>query len=183
MELKDIVSVSGMTGLYKIAGQRKNGLIVEALDGSGKKIPTSATSKISVLSEIAMFTKDGEERLSTVLLRLKDNNIEIPEKKADDASFKEFMEKALPNYDSERVYISDIKKLASWFTILKDQFDFEKLKQSDAAEEAEIAAEEGKTDEKVKKSTKKTDKPVAKTAVKSDSKSKGKAVGQVRKMA
>ncbi len=68
MEFKDIVAIAGMPGLYKIVGQRQNGLIVEALDGSGKKIPTSATTKVSILSEIAMFTMDGEERLGKVVV-------------------------------------------------------------------------------------------------------------------
>ena len=72
LELKDIVAISGMPGLYHVIGQRKNGLIVEALDGSGKKFPTAPTTKVSILSDIAMFTLEGEEKLADILVRIKE---------------------------------------------------------------------------------------------------------------
>src|SRR5690606_4036919 len=114
MELKDIVAISGMPGLYHVIGQRKNGLIVEALDGTGKKIPTSANTKVSILSDIAMFTMEGEERLAAVFLSIHDKikeGFEIPDKKANDDVFPQFLGKVLPNFDNERIYLSDMKKL------------------------------------------------------------------------
>jgi hypothetical protein len=185
MELKDIVAIAGMPGLYHVIGQRKNGLIVEALDGTGKKIPTSANTKVSILSDIAMFTMEGEERLAAILLTIHDKvkeGLVVPDKKANDDAFPQFLGKVLPNYDNERIYLSDMKKLATWYTILSDKFDFEALRKSLQEEEAE--SDEVKAENKAKAETKaKVDKPVKNTTVKGDSKSKGKSVGTIRKMA
>ncbi len=185
MELKDIVAIAGMPGLYHVIGQRKNGLVVEALDGTGKKIPTSANTKVSILSDIAMFTMEGEERLATILLSIHDKSkegLQVPDKKAGDDAFPQFLGKVLPNYDNERIYLSDMKKLANWYNILADKFDFEALRKTLTEEEAET--DEVKAENKAKADVKaKADKPVKSTNVKSDSKSKGKSVGTIRKMA
>ncbi len=185
MEFKDIVAIAGMPGLYKIVGQRQNGLIVEALDGSGKKIPTSANTKVSILSEIAMFTMEGEERLSSVMISITDQvkaGLQVPDKKANDDVFPQFMGKVLPNYDNERIYLSDMKKLANWYNILKDQYDFESLRK-ELADAKKAETEDGQA-EKPKAETKvKAEKVIKNTNAKSDSKSKGKSVGTIRKMA
>ena len=94
MELKDIVAIAGMPGLYHVIGQRTNGLIVEALDGTGKKIPTSANTKVSILSDIAMFTMEGEERLAAIFLTINEKvkeGLVVPEKKANDDLFPQFL--------------------------------------------------------------------------------------------
>jgi len=188
MELKDIVAIAGMPGLYHVIGQRKNGLIVEALDGTGKKFPTSANTKVSILSDIAMFTMEGEEKLANILLTIHDKSkskegLVVPDKKSADSVFPQFLGKVLPNYDNERIYLSDMKKLASWYSILQDKLDFEALKKSLEEEEKE-EGEEGKTEAKVKTETKaKSEKPVKNNTVKGDTKSKGKSVGTIRKMA
>ncbi len=185
MEFKDIVAIAGMPGLYKIVGQRQNGLIVEALDGTGKKIPTSANTKVSILSDIAMFTMEGEERLAKILLTVFDQvktGLQVPDKKANDEVFPQFIGKVLPNYDNERIYLSDMKKLANWYNILKDQYDFESLRKELA--EADKEEEEDNVSDKPKVEVKaKADKVIKNTNVKSESKSKGKAVGTIRKMA
>lgn len=185
MEFKDIVAIAGMPGLYKIVGQRQNGLIVEALDGSGKKIPTSATTKVSILSEIAMFTMDGEERLGKVLLSIFDQckeGLAVPDKKAGDDTFPQFMIKVLPNYDNQRIYLSDMKKLANWYNILKDQYDFELLRK-ELTDAAKTEAEENAGDKPKIEVKAKAEKVIKNTNTKSDSKSKGKSVGTIRKMA
>jgi hypothetical protein len=182
MELKDIVAIAGLPGLYHVIGQRKNGLIVEALDGSGKKIPTSANTKVSILSDIAMFTMEDEEKLARVLLNIHDQvkaGLSIPDRKAKDDVFPQFLGKVLPNYDNERIYLSDMKKLASWYTILSDKLDFDALKKS-LEEEIASGEEEHKTETKAKA---KIEKPVKNVAPKGDSKSKGKSVNTIRKMA
>lgn len=185
MEFKDIVAIAGMPGLYKIVGQRQNGLIVEALDGSGKKIPTSANTKVSILSEIAMFTMDGEERLANVMLSITDQvkaGLQVPDKKANDDVFPQFMGKVLPNYDNERIYLSDMKKLANWYNILKDQYDFETLRK-ELADAKKAESEEGQADKPKVETKVKSEKVIKNTNSKSDSKSKGKSVGTIRKMA
>jgi len=186
MELKDIVAIAGMPGLYHVIGQRKNGLIVEALDGTGKKIPTSANTKVSILSDIAMFTMEGEERLATVLLSIHDKSKEglsIPDRKAADDVFPQFLGKVLPNYDNERIYLSDMKKLASWYNILHDKLDFDALKKS-LEEESSEAESDSKVETKAKTESKaKAEKAVKTATPKGDTKSKGKSVNTIRKMA
>jgi hypothetical protein len=187
MELKDVVAISGMPGLYHVIGQRKNGLIVEALDGTGRKIPTSPTTKVSILSDIAMFTMEGEQRLAEVLLTIHDKTKEgltVPDKKASDDAFPQFLGKVLPNYDNERIYLSDMKKLAAWFTILSDKLDFEALRKTIAEENAESEGDKAEVKEtKVKETKAKAEKTVKAATPKGDTKSKGKSVNTIRKMA
>lgn len=187
MEFKDIVAIAGMPGLYKIVGQRQNGLIVEAMDGSGKKIPTSSNTKVSILSDIAMFTIEGEERLAQVFINIFDEEkkgLVVPDKKSNDDVFPQFLGKVLPNYDNERIYLSDMKKLANWYNILKASYDFESLRK-ELEEMKKAEAEEGNATEKPKAEAKvKAEKVITKTAQpKGDTKSKGKSVGTIRKMA
>ncbi|MES2616552.1 MAG: DUF5606 domain-containing protein [Bacteroidota bacterium] len=187
MEFKDIVAIAGMPGLYKIVGHRQNGLIVEAMDGSGKKTPTSANTKVSILADIAMFTMEGEERLAQILLNIFDQEkagLAVPDKKANDDAYPQFLGKVLPNYDNERIYLSDMKKLANWYNILKAQYDFEALrKELDEIKKAE-AEEGGVASDKPKVESKaKTEKVIKTAQPKGDSKSKGKSVGTIRKMA
>lgn len=181
MELKDIVMIAGQPGLYKVAGQRKNGLIVEALDGSQKKIATSPTQRISVLMDIAIFTEEEEIRLADVLLEIKKQTAEglvVPDKKGTEADFRNFLGSVVPNYDKERVYVSDIKKLAAWWHILHDKLDFEALsqKETEVSTEADGAPVEKKTVNKAAKAAPKN------VAPKIDTKGKGaKAVNTPRK--
>ncbi len=179
MELSEVISVSGMPGLYKKIGQNKTSLIVEMLDESKKRMPVSLQARISILSEISIYTMDGDVKLGEVFINIKENNIELPEKKADDKEFSIFMGKAVPNFDNERVYLNDMKKLANWYKILKDQIDFEGIKKSLEENSDENESNETKT----KESKAKTEKVVKNTNVKSDTKSKGKSVGTIRKMA
>lgn len=143
MELKDIVSVAGVPGLHKIVGQRPAGLILESLDEQKRRFPTSLTQKVSILEDIAMFTVDGEVKLNEVLININDREkegLKVPGKNASNDELKAFMDAALPNYDKERVYVSDIKKLAAWYEILKNHLDFEALK--NAPKEGDEAGEE-----------------------------------------
>lgn len=133
MELKDIVSVSGTPGLHKIIGRNKSGLIVETI-GTGKKFGTSATQRVSVLSDIAIFTEEGESRLWQVLKNIKQavaDGKNVPDAKADNDAVKAYMAVVLPDYDREKVYVSDMKKLFSWYGILSGVIDWEKLGQED----------------------------------------------------
>ncbi|TNE79382.1 MAG: hypothetical protein EP332_11085 [Bacteroidetes bacterium] len=145
MELKDVVSIGGIGGLHKIIGQRPTGLIVESLDKDKKRFPTNLSQKISVLEDIAIYTVEGEERLGKVLLaihELENGGATVPGKKDDEAAIRSFTEKALPNYDKERVYISDLRKLYQWYHILKSELDWSSLsddKVEDAGEEKKDA--------------------------------------------
>jgi hypothetical protein len=172
MDLKEIVSIGGIGGLHKIIGQRSSGLIVETLDESKKRFPTTLSQKVSVLEDISMYTSEGETRLKEVMLSIygqEEKGLTVPDKKGDEASFRAFMEAALPNYDKERVYISDIRKLAQWYLLLKPLLDWESLKKSD--EEAAGSKDAGdKENAEVKKTG------VKKAAGKSPAAAKVKAI-------
>ena len=162
MELKDIVSVAGLPGLHKVIGRNKTGLIVETIGDTSKKFATNLRQRVSTLSEIAVFIEDGETKLWEVLKATKtqdDSGAEVPNSKSSNDEAKAFMGIVLPNYDKEKVYVSDMKKLFNWYHILKPVLDFDKL--GPEAEETEAEGEKvAYTDKTAAKSTK--EKPVVK---------------------
>jgi len=122
MDLKEIASVSGKSGLFKILGPTRSGLILQSLDEAGSKLVTPASQKVSVLDEISIYTTtaEGTVPLSEVLKSVHKNfgqelNID-PD--GGSAVLSGFMEKVLPDYDRQRVYQSDIKKLIRWYNCL-----------------------------------------------------------------
>ncbi|MEN9510877.1 MAG: hypothetical protein RLZZ370_696, partial [Bacteroidota bacterium] len=147
MELKDIVAISGMGGLHQVIGRNKSGLIVETIHGNKKRFGTTMQQKISVLADIAIFTSDEDVRLLQVFRNIEAaeaNGLTVPDAKTDNNGLKAFMEQVLPAYDRERVYVSDIKKIASWYLMLKGIVDFQK--EEEVSEGAETDAEGVTTD-------------------------------------
>ncbi len=122
MELKDIASISGKSGLFKILKPGKGGVILESMDEAKTKLVVGATQRLSVLSEISIYTtsKEGTAQLQEVLQTIKKKlGSEIgvtPE--SDNAKLKSFLKSVLPEFDENRVYVSDIKKLVKWYGIL-----------------------------------------------------------------
>ena len=116
--LKTILSISGKPGLYKLISQGKNMLIVESISADKKRFPAYGNEKIISLADIAMYTDDAEVPLYDVLeaMKKKENTpvASIDPKNAPPEQLGE----VLPNFDRERVYIADIKKLISWYNIL-----------------------------------------------------------------
>ncbi|WP_298488326.1 DUF5606 domain-containing protein [uncultured Maribacter sp.] len=139
MGLDKILSISGKPGLYKLLTQTRTGFVAESLL-DGKKISVSLRSNVSVLSEIAIYTLDEELPLREVFLK-----IQVKEKggktsvshKADKIKLEEYFFEVLPNYDEDRVYASDIKKVVQWYNLLHEQgiTDFDEKKEGDASEE------------------------------------------------
>ena len=119
MQLEKIISISGNPGLYKLISQLKSGFIVEDVL-TKKKASISNSSQVSLLDNIAMFTFDKEVPLFEVFENVAKNNDfkETISHKSTDAELRAFMLESLPDYDTERVYVSDIKKLAQWYNIL-----------------------------------------------------------------
>ncbi len=119
--LKTILSISGKPGLYKLISQGKNTLIVEAISDK-KRLPIHAREKTVSLGDIAMYTNDGETPLPEVMtaIREKENGapVAIDVKKASNDELRAYMGEILPDYDRERVYVNDIKKLISWYNLL-----------------------------------------------------------------
>ena len=119
MELKEILAISGQPGLYKFVAQSTNGVIVESLI-DGRRTNAPATSKVSALAEIAIFTENEDIPLAEVFEKLYAHTGGQPTigPKSDPAQLKALMAEILPEYDRERVHVSDMKKLVSWFNIL-----------------------------------------------------------------
>ncbi|KFF76194.1 hypothetical protein HX13_00305 [Chryseobacterium sp. P1-3] len=120
MLLEKIISISGKPGLYKLVSQLRNGFIIEDVT-TKKKVSIGNSSQVSLLDNIAMFTFEKEVPLFEVFENIAKNNDykETISHKSSDADLKDFMLASLPNYDTERVYSSDIKKLAQWYNILQ----------------------------------------------------------------
>ena len=139
MSLKKIVAVSGKPGLFKIISQSKGGLIVESLIDN-KKIPINAIHNVSVLNDIAIYTYEEEVPLRTVLKTIaeKHANKEAISHKESNADLTSFFSEVLPNYDEERVYTSNIKKVVQWYNLLaKAEFDFSSIKEDQESDEEE----------------------------------------------
>ena len=119
--LKDILSVSGKPGLYRLVSRGNNMLIIESLT-DGKRIPTYARDRIVSLADISMFTNDEDAKLWEVLesayKQEEGKALAWDIKKADNKQLAEWFAKVLPDYDRDRVYPSDIRKLAQWYNIL-----------------------------------------------------------------
>ena len=119
MELKEILAISGQPGLYKYVAQSSNGIIVEALS-DGKRMNVSAASKVSSMGEIAIYTEDQDVPLAKVfenLFKLTEGKQTISHKSTPD-QLKAIFAQALPEYDRDRVHISDMKKVISWYNTL-----------------------------------------------------------------
>ena len=120
MQLEKIISISGKPGLFKLISQLRNGFIIEDVT-TQKKISISNTSQVSLLDNISMYTFDNEVPLFDVfenIAKKEDYKATISHKSSSE-ELRSFMAKVLPNYDVERVYDSDIKKLVQWYNILQ----------------------------------------------------------------
>lgn len=118
--LKEILSISGKPGLYRMVSQAKNMIIVESIV-DGKRIPTFTKDKVVSLGDIAIYTHTEEIPLGEVLenIKAKENGGSCPiEPKADNNALRKYMVEILPEYDEDRVYPSDMRKLFSWYNLL-----------------------------------------------------------------
>lgn len=140
MNLKEILAISGQPGLYKFVAQSTRGIIVESL-ADGKRSNVPATARVSSMGEIAIFTESEDmpiEKVFQNIFRATEGKEAISHKASND-EVKAFFGKALPEYDRERVHVSDMKKVIAWYNILvgKNLIDLEEP----AEEEAEKTEE------------------------------------------
>lgn len=143
-----ILAISGRPGLYKLISRGKNNLIVEALDASHKRMPTFGSDRITSLGDISMYTNGDDMPLSQVLESMKTleegKKSSVNAKKASGDELRDYFAKILPDYDRDRVHVSDIKKLIGWYNILIDNgiTDFvdeeEKKEVKEVKEEKEV---------------------------------------------
>lgn len=139
MNLEKILAISGKPGLYALKIQTRTGFVAESLV-DGKKITVGLRSNVSLLSEISMYTYTEEKPLAEVMRNIakKENNGPTPAFKDDKALLSAYFLEVLPDYDQERVYASDIKKVINWYNILQGK--------GLVSSEAPVAAAEAKTE-------------------------------------
>ncbi len=145
MNLQAIVAVSGKPGLWKALVQNKTGFILESLDAQKTKMVANlSTAKMAALDEITVFGEDDDIKLTDIFERMKSAS-NVPDAKADGKALRNFFREVAPKHDEEKVYSSDIKKIITWFNILKDLPLFnEEVKtaaEAPAAEQAPVAEE------------------------------------------
>lgn len=151
MEFSDIASVSGKGGLFKVLSPTRTGVILESLDSAKKKLVAGMQTKVSVLSDISIYTTDGEGAVP-----LQDVMLKIHEEfegdtglsgTSDPEELKSFLKHVLPTYDEDRVYVSDIKKLVNWYNKLSAEFpDLFVAKETADGDADESASEEAAED-------------------------------------
>lgn len=123
MDYSDIASVAGKGGLFKIVKPTRTGVILESLDDKKQKLVASATQRISVLSDISIFTTDqeGSRPLEEVFRQINTEFGDDPgvTSTSDPDELKAFIKHIIPDYDPDRVYVSDIKKVVNWYSVLR----------------------------------------------------------------
>lgn len=138
--LKTVLSIAGKPGLYKLISRGKNMLIVESLV-DGKRFPAYGNEKIISLGDIAMYTDEEDVPLRDVLaaMKKKENGAAatLDVKKASAEDFRAYLAEVLPNFDRDRVHVSDIKKLIAWYNLLvaNGMTDFEEPVEEEKTEE------------------------------------------------
>ncbi len=119
MELTGIIAISGKPGLFRVIAQGKNSIIVESLMDK-KRVPAFASDRISALEDISIYTYDEDAPFKNIVKLIfdKEGGKECLSHKEDIKKLESYLESILPNYDKERVYQSDVKKIFQWYNLL-----------------------------------------------------------------
>ena len=153
MKLDKVLSISGKPGLYELKAQTRGGFVAESML-DGKKISVNMRHNVSLLSEIAIYTYTEEVPLREVFQKIydKENGGEAISHKESKAKLEEYFNEVLPDYDEDRVYTSDIKKIFQWYNLLvsKGVTDFSKAEENDSEENT---SEDSTSAEKTPKET------------------------------
>jgi hypothetical protein len=138
MELKEIISVTGVSGLKKLIANRNDGLILADLNGENKKFFSSRTYMFSPLDNISIYTDEDMVTVAEVLWKMKEKSTETPVvgTGASNDELSAYFAIILPNYDREKVKVSDIKKLTKWYQVLNE---LDVIKNPEIKEEKEEA--------------------------------------------
>ena len=136
-DLTKILSVRGQRGLFNYIAQSRNGAIAAALR-DGKRTNFAANSGITTLADISIYTMEGEVKLKDVFLKLKDvlGDADAPSSKAAPEELTALFEKALPDYDSDRFYVSHMRKVVDWYNELKQFASFDFVEEEEGEEPA-----------------------------------------------
>ena len=136
-DLSKILAISGQSGLYLYISSARTGAIVEALSDK-KRSSVSATSKITSLADISIYTDDEEVKLQDVFVSMKEvlGDADAPSSKAAPEELKTLFEKALPAYDRDRFYVSHMKKVVDWYNNLKKYASLDFVNPEEETEES-----------------------------------------------
>ncbi len=119
---KTILAITGKPGLYSLVQQGRGMLIVETIDEKKRRFPVGPRDRVTSLNDVSMYTEGDDVSLNSVFHNIKElyqgKTVDIDLKKASKDELADFMAKALPSYDRERVHLSDIKKLIQWYNLL-----------------------------------------------------------------
>ena len=120
--LKEILTISGKPGLYKLVARGNSCLIVESVDEKRKRMPVQGTDKVVSLGDISIYTDNGEMHLNEVFQKIEGKHgksvIEMNVAKAQNDELNSFLADVVPDYDRDRVYPSHIRKIISWYNLL-----------------------------------------------------------------
>jgi len=152
MDLSGIISISGRPGLYKVIAQGKNSIIVESLTDK-KRFPAYATDRISALDDISIYTYEGDKPLKEIFADIyeKQEGKEGPSHKEDISVLQAYVQEIIPDYDEDRVYPSDIKKLLQWYNMLLKSGNLDPAEEETPEEEVKEEPKEEKPKKKAKK--------------------------------
>jgi len=147
MDLSQIISIAGKPGLFRIVNQSRGGVVVVSLQ-DGRKMAIGQTQRVSSLSDISIYTVEGDEPLKDIFAKIhahtEGKEVDIDLK--DQSALRDFLYEILPDHDDERVYASDIKKIVKWFNTLleKDLLDFsdEETDKKENSEEEKSSADD-----------------------------------------
>ena len=143
MEFKEIVSITGMPGLYHLQATKNNGVIVKSLDDGKSQFISSRAQTLSSLDNVSVFMKDEETApLKNILIEMKKQEAEtpVPDPKEDEKKLKEYFKKITPDFNEEKVHYSDMKKMLRWYQSLKQHDLIPKEEEKPTTEGAEEKA-------------------------------------------
>ena len=150
MDLSGIIAIAGKPGLYNVVTKSSNGIIVESIQDK-KRFPAYASHRVSALEDISIYTYDDDIPLSVIFRSIfdKESGGEAPNHKSSPDDLKAYLREILPDWDEARVYVSDIKKLLSWYNMLHKadalkEKEEEVESKDDASEETEAKAKDVK---------------------------------------
>lgn len=137
INVKDLMAIAGKPGLFKYLAQARNGVVVESLTDK-KRTVAPPTARVSALEDISVFSDDGDVPLADVLMKIyeKEDGGKAIDQKSANEELKAYFLEAMPDYDDERVYVSDIKKVIAWYNLLQEMDMLEVVdKKEDAPED------------------------------------------------
>ncbi|OKL39345.1 DUF5606 family protein [Pontibacter flavimaris] len=162
IDLRQVAAVSGQSGLYRVVKPTRTGVILESLEENPKTMVAQARHRMSLLDEISIYTTDGEGTvpLAEVFDRVNEKygeSLPLGDKPGNE-DYKEFMASVLPTFDEDRVYVSDMKKLATWYAIVRQHVGFTEAAKPESKKAKEKPEAEEKAPAEKKPSKKKTEK-------------------------